>query len=486
MKKKLFLSNVLILMSLFACSSGNSSSAKSSLETSNKETSNQTLTSSGTSSLSSDTFSSVESVTSSLSSSSSESVTSSSDVSSLSSQETSSSSSSTSESHEFDAIKGKLNSGFKCFYKGNYKAKITSDGVFSISNSEVLPSQAVDFYNDVGTLIKDASNENHYTIETTYGDVNKTHHLYHDGNGLFVYFQEGDADKTAVFKNSDAGLLMQSDDITKSFSILIKDYSDNNQSSSTSIGEYINFTLTSQETYKIYVDYANNRVDFAPSISQDLALNNIVDLSLSQDSYKLKITQLGSYNDGYRYKGEKISLDGFEGTYVGEEGNMVLDGINTVTFNNKTSTYTLNKEESSITFEGNTYILNVQDKTYEKKEVIPTPQGNIFANYTFTGKYYDDWDEMYNNLTMKFDAGEQIKGTMDIAIPYHFAFTGEFDNSTYTLTLSFTEAPSKDYVGKIVRLSLSGKSLTFLNDFNTNVYTFEGATIICDSFVTIN
>lgn len=490
MKKKLFLSNALILMSLFACSSGNShSSLLSSLESSSKDDVSESITTSQESSISSDTFSSVESVTSKESSlsesSSSESIVSSSLNSSESSSFMESSSLATSENHEFDAVKGEFKSGFRCLYNGNYKARITSDGIFAISSSDVLPTQDVEFYNDIGYLVKDQNNENHYVITTTYNEINQKHHLYHDGNGLFVYFQEGNADKTAVFKNSESGLLMPSDDISKSYSVLVKDYSDNNQSSSTSIGEYINFMLTTQETYKIYVDYVNNSVDFNASVTNDLTLNNVVDLNCSQGNYKMIITQIGAYIDGYRYKGEKINLDGFEGTYEGVEGNMVLDGISKVTFNNKTSTYILNKEESSITFEGNTYILNVQNKTYEKQEE-PVPQGNIFAGYTFTGKYYDDWEESNCSIVMKFDAGEQIKGTMDIASPYHFAFTGEFKVETYTLVITFTAAPSKDFVGKVVNLSLRGNSLTFLNDFNSNVYTFEGATISCDSFVAIN
>ncbi len=512
MKKRLFLANVFLLFSLFilGCAPDNieSSSAVNSLSDNSQSSFESNLSieeqtssilsninstsSSFESNLSSNSSESSNNVSSDAQNSSGASISSSNEV--LSSMSSSANTSSnvtissiisSEENHEYDAIKGNYKTGYKCFFNGNYQCKISDDGILYCSSGSYNPDAVVDFYDEIGLLIKDANDETHYYIETNKNNVLKRYHIY-SHNDFIVYFDEDDPDKTAVYFKNDIGINMPDDNLEITYSLLVKDYSDN--TSKTTIGQYINVTLNNSTTYKMFIDFVNYKVDFSSELVKNsasvLAVDDVVTINSFSSSTNVKVTALANKINGYRFTGVKLHYDGYQGTYSGIDGEMNLDGLGNVTFKSENGTYVIKENEITISFETKVYILNIDEKTYEEKA---QPQLSIFANSTFSGRFYEEWDECYNDLVMTFDNSESISGKLQMGIAFYWDFTGEFDLNTYTLTITVVKTSTgASYLGKTIKLLLEGNTLKILNDFGGNVYKFANAILTSATFTPIN
>lgn len=174
------------------------------------------------------------------------------------------------------------------------------------------------------------------------------------------------------------------------------------------------------------------------------------------------------------------TLDGYEGTYtLPDASTLALDGYGNVTGTSKT--YVVNGTNITI-YDGETstaYGLDVANKALLGK--------SVFAGYTFTGTYYDDWDESNNAISFVFDDSSQITGTLVVGYSgnYKAKFTATFDGTKLVITITENVANASDWVGKTLEATLSGQTFTITSWYKTSgTYTFaNNGKLTCSTFV---
>ena len=176
------------------------------------------------------------------------------------------------------------------------------------------------------------------------------------------------------------------------------------------------------------------------------------------------------------------TLDGYEGTYtLPDASTLALDGYGNVTGTAKT--YVVNGTNITI-YDGETstaYGLDVANKELLGK--------SVFAGYTFTGTYYDAYDEQNDKISITFDDSSTIAGTYrhnggQYSSSESAKFTATFDGTTLTLTFTENVANANSYIGKTMVLTLSGNKLTVVSFFKSSgsCVVTKGTTLTCSTF----
>lgn len=175
-------------------------------------------------------------------------------------------------------------------------------------------------------------------------------------------------------------------------------------------------------------------------------------------------------------------LDGAEGTYTSGTDTLVLTGYGVCTLNGVSGTYTVSGSLVTVTIDSvvTKYTINKETMTYSVAEL------SKFAGYTFTGNYFDQFDDATNSLRIVFESTAEIKGTIyaGYGVSFYFNFTGVFDETTNVLVLTVNDAIDDRCNGKTVTLSLSGNTMTVTGcTFGTNTYTFANqGSVSCADF----
>ena len=155
-----------------------------------------------------------------------------------------------------------------------------------------------------------------------------------------------------------------------------------------------------------------------------------------------------------------ITLDGFGG--AGDGKTYVVNGANITIFDGETST---------------TYGIDVANKQFLGK--------SVFAGYTFSGTYYNEWDEANASVRIVFADSSTISGTIysGYGTSFYFEFTAELDGNTIVYTI--VKSVDSGSVGKTLKATISGDTITFVKGgtFNSNVYTFTNkGSAKCEGF----
>lgn len=156
----------------------------------------------------------------------------------------------------------------------------------------------------------------------------------------------------------------------------------------------------------------------------------------------------------------KITLDGFGG--AGDGKTYVVNGSNVTIFDGETST---------------NYGIDVANKQFLGK--------SVFAGYTFSGTYYNEWDEANASVRIVFADSSTISGTIysGYGTSFYFEFTAELDGNTIVFTI--VKSVDSGSVGKTLKATISGDTITFVKGgtFNSNVYTFTNkGSAKCEGF----
>lgn len=155
-----------------------------------------------------------------------------------------------------------------------------------------------------------------------------------------------------------------------------------------------------------------------------------------------------------------ITLDGFGG--AGDGKTYVVNGANITIFDGETST---------------TYGIDVANKQFLGK--------SVFAGYTFSGTYYNEWDEANASVRIVFADSSTISGTIysGYGTSFYFEFTAELDGNT--IVFMIVKSVDSGSVGKTLKATISGDTITFVKGgtFNSNVYTFTNkGSAKCEGF----
>ena len=172
------------------------------------------------------------------------------------------------------------------------------------------------------------------------------------------------------------------------------------------------------------------------------------------------------------------ALDGYQGTYtLPDASTLTLDGYGNVT--GTTKTYVVNGSNVTI-YDGEmstAYGIDVEGKKFLGK--------SVFAGLTFSGKYYDDWDESQNSIAFIFDDASTISGTLSVGGGRQQAkFIATFDGKELVMTITENVAAGADFVGKTLKATLSGDTFTITSWHKTSgTYTFANqGTLKCEGF----
>lgn len=170
-------------------------------------------------------------------------------------------------------------------------------------------------------------------------------------------------------------------------------------------------------------------------------------------------------------------LDGYEGTYtLPDNSTITLDGFGGA---GDGKTYVVNGSNVTI-FDGETstnYGIDVANKQFLGK--------SVFAGYTFSGTYYNEWDEANASVRIVFADSSTISGTIysGYGTSFYFEFTAELDGNTIVFTI--VKSVDSGSVGKTLKATISGDTITFVKGgtFNSNVYTFTNkGSAKCEGF----
>ncbi len=234
--------------------------------------------------------------------------------------------------------------------------------------------------------------------------------------------------------------------------------------------------------------------------------------------------------------GAFVGLDGYQGTYSGSIGSIVLDGAGavsgdvegsyeiadgkfvitsatrmyvvtvengayTVVQDGYQGTYTVSGSDVTIildgyglTADGATYIVSGGTLTVYSGDTstgygitlgsFELASKSIFAGLTFTGTYYSEWDGGTTALRVIFDDSSNISGVIysGYNTSYYFYFTATYENGVLSMTL--TKAIN-GAVGKVLTANVSGNSIRFVNgaDSNSQIYNFGNQGVVtCADF----
>lgn len=182
--------------------------------------------------------------------------------------------------------------------------------------------------------------------------------------------------------------------------------------------------------------------------------------------------------ENHTFASAVLPTDGYEGTYNGADGSLVLDGYGVAI---------LGSEEGTYTLENNVVIVTIGEAThsYSLDKANGTYSGlSQFANLKFAGSFVDNFNGESNKLYLNFDASPAIKGQIRVNnANYYFDFTGAFDASTSKLSLTIIKAVDSAVVNKVLEATVafgedgSVVSITFNTNINDNVYNIGGTTV---------
>ncbi len=166
-----------------------------------------------------------------------------------------------------------------------------------------------------------------------------------------------------------------------------------------------------------------------------------------------------------------VVADGLAGTYtLPDASTYVLNGFGVVT---GVGTYTYADGKLTVYVEGGEsaiYGIDVENKQLLSK--------SAFAGLTFEGKYGDSEEP----LEFVFDDASTISGVFYVGGKlFFFNFTGVLEGNTLTLTI--TTAVDKFQNGKVVVATIAGDTLTITqNGISNGAYQIQGGTATCPGF----
>lgn len=192
-----------------------------------------------------------------------------------------------------------------------------------------------------------------------------------------------------------------------------------------------------------------------------IAANAMRTVALGEGTYT-KVSD--GYNGTYTLPDNAgtITLDGFGGAGGGKT--YVVSGTNITIFDGATST---------------TYGLDVANQALLGK--------SVFAGYTFSGKYYDEYGEGNYTVEFIFDDASSLTGVLKIS-SWSAAFTATFDGNTIVMTMTGDLSGAPGWKGKVVTATFSGNTFTvtawngWRSSGGQDMYNFNGAKLTCAEY----
>ena len=282
----------------------------------------------------------------------------------------------------------------------SYKAVIDGSGIFTLSEGIILDS-----YDDEAKIMTGHGLESD-TASKEY-KIRYTDKLLFSSYGLSLY-SDLDCDNIyAVKKENESD---SDDSYTVTYEVIgdkatvLQYYKD---------GEPYVGAFVDAENDKAYLNVRFDLLNETTSIIDKMAEYEIYDLDTNQ--VVAHVTSTGSGGSSNR-----VFLDGLQGTYTGDRGNLTLDGNGSATLGETSYSYTVNEEGNVELISGGTTITITLDTELNTYTVISEELAeNEYQGYTFSGTFNDNWGDS-NSISIKFSTATNCElqvGTYIIYIP---------------------------------------------------------------------
>lgn len=170
-----------------------------------------------------------------------------------------------------------------------------------------------------------------------------------------------------------------------------------------------------------------------------------------------------------------LANDGFQGTYTLPDSatTIELDGYGNVT---EGGVYAIVGGTITITNGGDVVSYGI---IFGNSQLLGK---SIYAGLTFSGKFYDNWDESNKNLYVVFADSSALEGTMyvsSVGSSYYFNFTAAFDavdssKLVFTITKAYQSKPNS-----VINATVVDNKITFTSDFGSNTDTIKNSSVTC-------
>ena len=253
--------------------------------------------------------------------------------------------------------------------------------------------------------------------------------------------------------------------------------------------EVINQKQTVVQYYKdgqpyvgAFVDAANDKVYLNVRFDLLNETTSIIDKMAEYEIYDLDTNQVVAHvtSTGSGGSSNRVFLDGLQGTYTGDRGNLTLDGNGSATLGETSYSYTVNEQGNVVLTLGGTTITIALDTELNTYTVISEQEAeNDYQGFTFSGTFNDNWGDS-NSISIKFTTATNCELKVGMFIPNNSwpddaVQTYQIDEVTGIITINtYNES------GNPITLTLTpneDKTVLTINENISSFYTTAGCQI---------
>ena len=345
----------------------------------------------------------------------------------------------------------------------SYKAVIDGSGIFTLSEGIILDS-----YDDETKIMTGHGLESD-TASKEY-KIRYTDKLLFSSYGLSL---DSDLDCDNIYAVKKENESDSDDSYTVTYEVIgdkatvLQYYKD---------GEPYVGAFVDAENDKAYLNVRFDLLNETTSIIDKMAEYEIYDLDTNQ--VVAHVTSTGSGGSSNR-----VFLDGLQGTYTGDRGNLTLDGNGSATLGETSYSYTVNEEGNvELISSGTTITISLDTELNTYTVISEELAENEYQGYTFSGTFNDNWGDS-NSISIKFTTATNCElqvGTYIIYIPNSkwpsdAVQTYQIDEVTGIITIN-----TYNENGNPITLTLTpneDKTVLTINENISSFYTTAGCQI---------
>lgn len=228
---------------------------------------------------------------------------------------------------------------------------------------------------------------------------------------------------------------------------------------------------------KVYLNVRFDLLNETTSITDTMAEYDIINLDTNEKIVSVSSTGTGGNNN-------RIFLDGLQGTYTGDKGDLVLNGGGSATLDGTTYTYSVGENNTIVLISGATTItisLDLDSYTY----TVISEQGpeNEYHGYLYSGYLTDNYGDS-TPFSIEFVTGSTCKLTVGTSYvtyipnsqwPTDAVETYSIDEASGVITVN-----TYDQDGDPITLTLTpneDKTILTVNEDISSIYQSAGCTL---------
>lgn len=342
----------------------------------------------------------------------------------------------------------------------SYKAVIDGAGIFNLKEGIILDSYDDETKTMTGHGQDSYGSSEEYTIKYT-------DKLLFTSFGLSL---DSDIDNDNIYAVKKENESDSDDSYTVTYEVI---------SSKATVVQYFK---DGQPYVGAFVDAANDKVYLNVRFDLLNDTTSIIDTMAEYEIYDLDTNQVVAHvtSTGSGGSSNRVFLDGLQGTYTGDRGDLTLDGNGSATLGETSYSYTVNEQGNVVLTLGGTTITITLDTELNTYTVISEQEAeNDYQGFAFSGTFNDNWGDS-NSISIKFTTATNCELKVGMFIPNNSwpddaVQTYQIDEVTGIITINtYNES------GDPITLTLTpneDKTVLTINENISSFYTTAGCQI---------